>query len=615
MCGIAGFVDYRGLDAFAEQIMTRMTGTLARRGPDGRSYWSDTRWVAFGHTRLAILDLEGGGQPMTLPTNDEDQRLVLIFGGEVYNYVELRQTLLTLGHKFSDGDGDTEVLLHAWSEWGPACVERLDGMFAFAVWNAADRSLHLVRDRTGTKPLFYHQLTDDSGAPCGIVFGSEPQALQRHPDVSRRVDTTGLCELFAMTPMVTPGLTPFADIREVRPGHMLDVQITGVRDITYWQLEAAEHGDELEATVATVREHLDRIHVQQLRSHRFLGALLSGGVDSSAVAAFAQRQLPHVMDTFCIEYEPGDGDNDHSSAFHHGADDKWAQIVADHLGTRHHRVPVRLDSMMSLSRLTLDAMGWPSLPHVDVPLTALFQAISELRIPVVLSGEGADEIFGGYAMHHGPQHYAAGRFPWWSMYPAPMWMLNRDAYEQLRPDLYAEERYQLAREQVPVLAGEDRDARLRREAAHMVSTHYLSGFLLRRADRLAMANGIETRVPFCDHHLIEYMFNVPQPFLSGGGKIPKWLLRYAVRDLLPEDITWRPKSGFPVAQNLRYQADLYQRVGRQAGVRGPLSDLLDWPAIEHKMKETLGDVSNWDCMLHIGFLAELLDWQGSITLA
>lgn len=613
MCGIAGVRDDRGFDAFTPEMLRSMVGSLQRRGPDGNGLWSDERRIAFAHTRLAILDVTGGGQPQMLPARSANPSLVLTFGGEIYNFKELRESLIGLGHKFT-GTGDTEVLLHAWDEWGPEAVQYLDGQFAFAVWDRDEQTLYLVRDRLGEKPLFYHQLRDEQGAPCGVVFGSTITAVRKHPQVSGRVDATGLCEVFALAPMRTPGMTPYADIREVIPGHMLIVQTAAeARDVTYWQLRAEPHEDSPEQTVTYIRQLLERIQAQRVRSDQPVGALLSGGIDSSGVYALAQRGR-RPMDTFCIEYPVGDGVHDHSSAFHHGSDEAYAQLVADKLGGRHHRVVVTLDDMVNLSRATLDAVEVPSTPHINIPMTALMKAVRDAGIPVVTSGEGADELFAGYAMHQQPQHYDAGQFPWHLMYPTPAWMLADDVYRQLRPDEYLAQRYALAREQVPVLPGESDDARRRREAAHMVMTHYLAGFLLVRADRLGLAHGVEVRPTFTDHELAQYMFNVPHRILDGGGQIPKWALRQALSDLLPETVVWRPKSGFPVAQTLRYQDVLYTECRERMFQSGPITDLLDRVQLDQLMTATKGNVSDWSCMLHIGLAVEAMRWQDRIHI-
>jgi asparagine synthase (glutamine-hydrolysing) len=608
MCGITGYLDRRGLHSDSTgTILTGMTKRLRPRGPDGDGFWTDGRLVAFGHTRLAILDLDGGGQPMTLPPrSDNPDALVLTYNGEIYNYVELRRELAGRGHQFT-GTGDTEVLLHAYAEWGPDAVNRLNGMFAFALGDGARRQLVLARDHLGVKPLYYYELTDEQGVPCGVVFGSEIKALLAHPDVPAHIDSQGINELVTMLPMRTPGLTPYVGVRELRPGHLMIVPATGtsrLREDRYWSLPAREHTDDVPTTVARVRELLEDTLTGQVRADQPVTLMLSGGIDSSAVAALARQRLTDPVHSFCVDYPPGDGVAYAASAFHVDSDAGWARTVADHIGTDHHAVVVTLDDLYAHAERTLEAMDLPSIGHVNIPLTVLMAAVAEYA-PVTIGGEGADEGFGGYAMHN----YGGGGFPWGSTYPTPYGLLTADARAQLQPEAYLAEKYQLAREQVPVLPGEELDVRARREVTHMIATHYLP-FLLRRVDRLSMASGLEARVPFCDHRLAEYVFNVPPHILTGGGTIPKWLLRQATTDLLPPEVVWRPKSGFPVAQTQRWQKDVWARLRDLAGTRGPVTDLIDWPAVRRMLDRAEGDVaSDWTSLLHAAFLLEVCAWQ------
>ncbi|MGW4464798.1 asparagine synthase (glutamine-hydrolyzing) [Micromonospora sp. NPDC004704] len=601
MCGITGYLDRRGIRDHDPAILTAMTAALLPRGPDGQGTWRGET-VALGHTRLAILGIDGGAQPMVLRPDT-----VLVFGGEIYNYVELRAELAGRGHTFRT-DGDTEVLLHAYREWGPACVERLEGMFAFAIWDAGRRQLLLVRDRLGVKPLYLHHLTDEQGATAGIVFGSEIKALLAHPAVSPRMDAAGLNELYAMMPMRTPGRTPLDGIRELRPGHLLHFTPSGVREECYWKLDAHPHADDLPTTIERVRADLTDIVGRQTRAHRPVAALLSGGVDSSATAALAATALSERdegLTTFCIDYPSADGVDYTSSLLHDGRDADWAEQVAKHIGSSHHTVVVTADDMMDAQAATLNAMDLPSLPHVNVPLAVLFRAVAG-HAPVVISGEGADELFRGYTMHHDPHHDG---FPWRETYPHSAGLLTTDAWRTLRPDRYLADRYAEALAEVPRLPGEDPLAARHREITYLIITHYLP-FLLRRVDRLSMAAGVEARVPFCDHRLARYAFNVP-PELLRTGDVPKGLLRTAVSDVLPADVAWRPKSGFPVAQTARYQKVLWAQVRDLLATPGPVTDLLDKPRLTKLLDATEGDVSSWAPLLHVGHIAEVYAWQAA----
>lgn len=280
MCGITGWVAYDRDLTLERPVLDAMTATQVCRGPDAGGLHLE-RHAALGHRRLAVIDVEGGVQPMTVE-HDGRTLAALTYSGEVYNHRELRAELEAAGHRFRTRS-DTEVVLHAYLEWGEHLAERLNGMFAFAVWDARSEELLLVRDRMGVKPLHYHP------TPDGVVFGSEPKALLAHPDVPAVVDLDGLRELLALAR--TPGLTPYRGIAEVRPGHVVRVRRTGVTVRRYWALEAREHTQDLATTVATVRALLDDIVHRQLDADVPLCSLLSGGLDSSAVTALAAKAL------------------------------------------------------------------------------------------------------------------------------------------------------------------------------------------------------------------------------------------------------------------------------------------------------------------------------------
>ncbi|NWJ74073.1 asparagine synthase (glutamine-hydrolyzing) [Pseudonocardia sp. ICBG1122] len=277
MCGITGFVDWE--KPISRPAIDSMTGTLSPRGPDASGVWTGPH-VALGHTRLIVLDPVGGAQPMHV--DDPAGSLVLTYSGEVYNHAALRRELSSRGHVFSTRS-DTEVVLRAWLEWGPDCVDRLAGMYAFAVWDRRSEQLWLVRDRLGIKPLFY------ASTPTGLVFGSEPKALLAHPDVDAVVDEHGVAELFGLAPMTAPGSAVLRGIVDQRPASVVRVDRAGIHTRTYWELPVRDHSDDLPTTVATVRAHLERIVTEQLVADVPVSALLSGGVDSSAIAALATR--------------------------------------------------------------------------------------------------------------------------------------------------------------------------------------------------------------------------------------------------------------------------------------------------------------------------------------
>jgi asparagine synthase (glutamine-hydrolysing) len=330
MCGIAGWVSYDSDLRAHQDLIATMTKTMERRGPDAGGVWID-RHVGLGHRRLAIIDLAGGVQPMQ--AEEEGQTIAsLIYTGEVYNFVELRNELQQLGHQFKTRS-DTEVVLRGYLQWGDDVVERLNGMFAFAIWNVRTEELLLVRDRMGVKPLFYYPTAD------GVLFGSEPKAILAHPSVQPRVDKDGFREILVLAK--NPERTVYAGMREVRPGQIVRVNRNGLTKRRYWMLTAHEHEDDLPRTIRTVTELLEDIIRRQIVADVPLCSLLSGGLDSSAVTAMAHRaiaaQQGKQIRSFSVDFA------NHGAAFaagdfHKSSDTPFVRDFVDHVGSEHTEV-------------------------------------------------------------------------------------------------------------------------------------------------------------------------------------------------------------------------------------------------------------------------------------
>ncbi|RKT12109.1 asparagine synthase (glutamine-hydrolysing) [Streptomyces sp. 1114.5] len=579
MCGITGWVAFeRDLTAEpdAADVLDAMTATQLRRGPDAGGVLLQPH-AALGHRRLAVIDIEGGTQPMTV---ERDGRLLaaLTYSGEVYNHRELRAELEAAGHRFRTRS-DTEVVLHAYLEWGEGLAGRLNGMFAFAVWDARREELLLVRDRMGVKPLHYR------ATPDGVIFGSEVKALLAHPAVRPVVDLDGLRELLGHTR--TPGLTPYRDVREVRPGHVVRVRRGGVSEHRYWALEAREHADSLPATVATVRALLDDIVHRQLDADVPLCSLLSGGLDSSAVTAIAARLLRSAgagpVRSFSVGFS-GQGEDFHSDAVRQTPDGPYARLLAGHVGADHSVVELDAAELTDPSRRSA-ALRARDLPNgvgdMDVSLLLLFRGVRR-HSTVALSGESADELFGGYRWFHDPQSIATEDFPWAAGLthiagagsgPREE-LLDSGLLRKLDLEDYRRARYREALAEVPHLAAADPLERRMREISYLNLTRFVR-ILLDRKDRMSMANGLEVRVPFCDHRLVQYVFNVPWAMKSFDGR-EKSLLRAAVRNVLPATIADRPKSPYPVTTDPHYPARLRSELARLSTTRtSPALGLLD----------------------------------------
>nr|ADE34521.1 SsfD [Streptomyces sp. SF2575] len=590
MCGIAGWVDFERDLSRESAVAGAMTRTMECRGPDAEGVWIRPH-VALGHRRLAVIDPVGGSQPMVAEGDDGEPVICLTFCGEVYNYRELREELRSFGHHFRTAS-DTEVVLRAYLQWGDGLAERLNGMFAFGIWDVRTEELLLVRDRMGVKPLFYLPTEH------GVLFGSEPKAILANPLAPRRVGADGLCEILDM--VKTPEAAVYTGMYEVRPGQLVKVGRSGLAKRAYWTLEAREHTDDLDTTISTVRELLEDIVARQLVSDVPLCMLLSGGLDSSTVTALAARasaaQGAGTVRSFSVDFANA-GDRFLPDAVRGMRDAPFVRDLVSHVGSEHTEVV--LDS----EELTDPALRAAVLRAVDQPpafwgdmwpsLYLLFQAVKK-HSTVALSGEAADELFGGYRWFRNPAAVSADTFPWLTSgsarYFGGLALLDKGFVEKLNITGYRQDRYHEALAEMPQLPGESPEDRMMRKVSYLNLTRFV-GTLLDRKDRMSMGVGLEVRVPFCDHRLVEYVFNTPWAMKSFDGR-EKSLLRAAAADLLPASITERVKSPYPATQDPGYERVLRAELAAVvADADSPVLPLLDLARVRKLVDRPIGDVS------------------------
>ncbi|MFY9666337.1 MAG: asparagine synthase (glutamine-hydrolyzing) [Trebonia sp.] len=570
MCGITGWVDFgRDLRGEGERAaIEAMTATMICRGPDAGGTWCSAH-AAIGHRRLSVIDLAGGAQPMRAPGEDD---VVLTFSGEIYNFTELRHELAARGHEFRTRS-DTEVLLHGYLEWGADCVRRLNGMFAFGVWDGRRQELLLARDRLGVKPLYYAARQD------GVLFGSEPKSVLAHPDFRAEIDAEGLAELFSQVGTGTPGHGVYRGLSQVRPGTLVRAGRDGIRESAYWRLEAREHAGDLASTAGTVRELLADIVHRQTVADVPLCSLLSGGLDSSVVSALAADSLSRrdraKLATFSVDFT-GSADAFTPDQLRPSHDEPFARAAAEYIGSRHSTITLEADDLVTAQWAPLAAHDLPTFGDMYVSFVLLCREISK-QSTVALSGEAADEVFGGYPWYHVPALLAAPTFPWAAR---GSWepLLRPDVRTRIRLREYAADRYAQALAEVPRLAGESPEDRRIREILYLGLTRWLP-FLLDRKDRLSMACGLEVRVPFTDHRLVEYVWNVPWSMKEAGG-IEKGLLRAAADGLLPGDLLRRRKSIYPGAADPAYERAIDAQLRRlMTQPDAPLFELISREAL------------------------------------
>ncbi|MER7206024.1 asparagine synthase (glutamine-hydrolyzing) [Streptosporangium sp. NPDC000239] len=558
MCGISGWVDFERDLGPSRDVAQAMTDTMACRGPDDEGLWTAPH-VALGHRRLAVIDVEGGRQPM-VADQDGEPLAVLVYSGELYDFPELRAELAARGHRFRTRS-DTEVLLRAYLEWDEDLLDRLNGMFAFAIWDVRRQELLLARDRMGVKPLYYHP------TPSGVLFGSEPKAILANPLAQPAVvDLDGLREIYAFSK--TPGHAVYRGMHEVRPGQVIRVSRAGLSRRFYWRLEAREHPHDLGTTVRTVRGMLEDVVGRQLVSDVPLCTLLSGGLDSSTVTALAMDRLrkdgKEGVRSFSVDFA-GYDENFTPDAIRSTPDTPYVLDVVRHVGSDHTSIVLDPADLMdpAARAAVLRARDLPlGLGDMDTSLYLLFRAIRE-HSTVALSGESADEVFGGYRWFHEPAAVGGDTFPWLAMpgverFNGVVGILGEELLRELDLPAYRARRYREALDEVPRLPGEGGLERRMREIGYLNLTRFVQN-LLDRKDRMSMAVGLEVRVPFCDHRLVEYVFNIPWSIKSFDGR-EKSVLRAAAADILPGSVLERRKSPYPTTQDPAYDQALSKQV-------------------------------------------------------
>lgn len=526
MCGIAGTIAVKT----GEETIGRMLKTMGRRGPDGSGIYRNRDAVLL-HTRLAVIDPAGGAQPMVL--DHGGQRYVMVYNGELYNTEELRRELEGKGHRFS-GLSDTEVLLHAFAQFGEGCLEKLNGIYAFAVWAEGEARLFLARDRMGVKPLFYTQ------TGSGLLFASEMKTILAHPETRARLDADGARQLLLLGPGRLPGSGVFRDILELEPGCCGWFSAGEMKRRRYWNLVDREHTDSFEETVETVRFLVSDAICRQLVSDVPVGAFLSGGLDSSLICAVCAGQLREqgkVLPTFSVDYD-GNDRNFQANAFQPDSDGPYILQMQHHLHTCHHRTVLTAQELVQALEEATEARDLPGMADVDFSLLVFCGEVRK-QVTVALSGECADEIFGGYPWYRDNQQSTG--FPW-----------ARNTAQRLRllrPELgrdgeeFIWEAWEKTCRESDILPGRT-EQEVRHKQLVNLNVRWFMQTLLDRKDRMSMYHSLEVRVPFCDHRIAQYMYGVPWEMKQYQGR-EKGLLRYALGDLLPEGVRNRKKSPYP----------------------------------------------------------------------
>lgn len=531
MCGIGGFVDYERDARRGGPILHGMKRTLTPRGPDAEGTYFDED-AALVHRRLIVIDPEGGKQPMHSP----DRNTIIIYNGELYNTPELRTELMSRGHEFV-GHSDTEVLLHAYLEWKTDAFSRLNGIFAFAIWEKRERRLTLCRDRLGVKPLFFAPIRN------GLTFGSTIDTVLCHPEIEPALDEDGLRTLLLLGPARPPESGVFRQIKSLLPGHFAVLTPEAFTDHTYWKLEAHEHEDDLPTTIERTHTLICDAARRQLVSDVPLACFLSGGLDSSILSILTAKDYAargETLHTWSVDYR----DNDKyftKSIFQPNSDDSYIDQMVDFLGTHHHRVVLEPEALCAALLPATDARALPGMADVDSSLLLFCAAVKRGGTTVCLSGECADELFGGYPWYHREEILFEDTFPWSRSVGLRLGLLTPDAVRN--GEEFVRQHYRDTCDRAPKLSSDDKKAARMREM-FVLNLDWFMATLLDRKDRMSMYSGLEVRVPFCDHRIVEYAYNMPWDFKSLEGR-EKGIVRRAFANELPKEIVYRKKSPYP----------------------------------------------------------------------
>ena len=530
MCGIAGFIDNQTDCRNMQDISNRMARTLIPRGPDtGGEYTNE--YISLVHRRLIVVDPEGGKQPMKSP----DNRYVLVYNGELYNTEDIRKELLSKGHTFL-GHSDTEVLLHAYMQWNTDAFEKLNGIYAFAIWDNKEHTLTLCRDRLGVKPLFFTK------TKTGLVFGSEIKSLLCHPEIKPEINADGLRSVLLLGPARPAGFGVFNQIEELLPAHFAILKDNKLTINAYWSLKACEHTDSPEQTIQKTKYLIEDSACRQLVSDVPLCTFLSGGLDSSILSMIASREYKKQnkqLHTWSVDYK----DNDkyfEKSLFQPNSDADYIDLISSAIGSKHHKVVLDNAALCAALLPAVDARDLAGMADVDSSLLLFCNAVKK-EFTVCQSGECADELFGGYPWYHREEILFEDTFPWSRSIDFRMSLLN-DGIISNGQEFVRQHYLDTCKLADKLPTDSKKEARMRE--MFMLNLRWFMATLLDRKDRMSMYSGLEVRVPFCDHRIVEYAYNMPWDLKAYEGR-EKGIVRKAFENDLPEKIVWRKKSPYP----------------------------------------------------------------------
>ena len=538
MSGIVGFFNIKDKIMNAQEILLNMYNKISHRGLDKDGlYISNT--VSLGHRSILPEDK----QPIQF--SFAENNYVIVYDGTLYNADELKHELEQYDFCFST-NSDAEVILKGYIHFQEKIVNKLNGVFAFAIWNTNENLLFIARDHFGIKPLYYTNINNS------FVFASEIKALFEFPNVEPKLDTIGICELVGIGPAHTPGMTVFKNIYEVKPANYIIVNETGLHSKNYWQLISRPHTDSLGKTCEKVRYLLEDSIEKQVSSELPLCSFLSGGLDSSIISLYASdycknNDLP-PLDTYSIDYIDNDK-NFVKSDFQPNSDNYYINLMNKKLYSKHHNIVLDTPELADALESAMIARDMPGMADIDSSLL-LFCKNVKPESSIALTGECADEIFAGYPWFFREDALSSNTFPWSIAITERQHLLNNIIAEKVDLKEYIDYRYKESLDKVNLLDTDDEETNQKKKISYLTLNWFMQT-LLDRADRMSMYNGFEIRVPFCDYRLVEYVWNIPWELKALNGR-EKGLLRYIMKDALPSEIVDRKKSPYPKTHNPTY---------------------------------------------------------------
>ena len=542
MCGFVGTVNLKENLSSKKDVLISMNETLQKRGPDECGYYVSDN-VLLGHRRLIVIDPDGGKQPMSFKYNGNTY--VIVYNGQIYNTKELKETLKANNIPL-ESYSDTEILLKSYVFYKEDIVNKLNGIFAFAIWDENNKSLFMARDHFGVKPLYYTIYNNN------LIFASEVKALLKFPGIEPVLDKQGISEMFGIGPAHTNGITAFKNIYELKPANYMVYNDSGIYIKRYWKLRSKPHEENFDETCDRVLYLLEDSIKNQLVSDVPLCTFLSGGLDSSIITLYAseyckEHNLPK-LNTYSVDYIDNDK-NFQKTDFQPNSDNYYINLMQSILDTNHHTVMLDTPELAKALEDAMIARDFPGMADVDSSLL-LFCKNVKPEATVTLTGECADEIFGGYPWFFREDALRSGTFPWSIAIKERQELLNPTISEKIDLKEYIDYRYNESLEDVEILDTDSDETKEKRKISHLTLNWFMQT-LLDRSDRMGMYNGFEIRVPFCDYRLAEYVWNIPWEMKALNGR-EKGLLRYIMKDKLPAEVVNRKKSPYPKTWNPTY---------------------------------------------------------------